>query len=206
MTRKEKIQFIYENSTKEKLVELVEKNKITPEEYKEVTGEECTSASIETLKKSKIETIREYKHEKRTRFDFYGHPAAYGSDDVTLIGIVSKRLASGDLKEVEWVFKDDERIKVNNSKFIDKLTDYGDYYVGLAFTIEKMVVDEIEALTKLDDVITFDEKAKFDLYYDSQPTPPELLSIPEPWIEPVSEKEEVSKPEETTENIEGKTN
>lgn len=162
MNRLESIKFLYGQLGKEGLTELVNKGKVTPEEYKEIVGEECI-VELQALKEIKIKFIDNYKHEARMYFPFgnTGGVQRFGSDDILSINLALQAIEQGIMTETTWKYSNGT-YEVADKEYLTNMLVKGGMLLTKCFEVEAKIVAQINAIEDVETLKTYNEKEEFD--------------------------------------------
>lgn len=123
---------------------------------------------IEKIKKEKIDFLESYKHQARLYFP-YGNVEGiqrFADEDINFINLTIQGMKNGLLTEVYWKYSNGRYDKVTDVAYFEEMLLKGGLLINKAFSAEALVVEEIKTLTTVEALDLYNEKVKFDEYFN----------------------------------------
>lgn len=128
--------------------------------------EKYNSEVLAEIKEAKIKFIDSYKHEARLYFSYDGGVQRFSPEDVQFIQMTMEALTRGIVSTVSWKYPDGTYREVSDVKYFDNMLTIGGMLINTVFTVEKQIIDKINAILSIEELNSFDEKLEFDKLYN----------------------------------------
>lgn len=112
---------------------------------------------------AKIAFIDSYKHQARLYFEYgnCGGKQRFANEDILFINLTIDGMKAG-ITPVKWKYSNGEYDTVTEVTYFETMKFTGGSLISKAFIVEEVVVNELKALETIEDLLAYNEKARFD--------------------------------------------